>query len=118
LVADEVVDVGLDLVDLGDAGDFGFVECVFGSVRSLIVAFAEPFEVLVFDPGHPALVLVVVVLFQPLGIGLLFLLLGGEVVVFCLCLLLGGFGFLGGIHVGYVLFGAEDGNFVNWSEFL
>jgi hypothetical protein len=57
---------------------------------------------LVFDPGHPALVLVVVVLFQPLGVGLLFLLLGGEVVVFLLCLLLRGLGFaadvLGEIH--------------------
>jgi hypothetical protein len=47
------------------------------SVASLVVA-GEPLEVLVLDPGHPVLVLVVVALFHPLRVALALLLVLRE----------------------------------------
>jgi hypothetical protein len=108
LAADEVVHVALGLVDGLDAGDFGLVEGVccgsmsvsihhhmqrttvhhksfvaivirltLGSVAGLVVV-GEPLEVLVLDPRHPVLVLVVVALLHPLEVALALLLLLGE----------------------------------------
>lgn len=45
----------------------------FGSVAGLVVV-GEPLEVLVLDPGHPVLVLVVVALLDPLHVALALLL--------------------------------------------
>jgi hypothetical protein len=51
----------------------------FCSVGSFVV-LGEPLQVLVFDPGHPVSVLVLVALLNPFGIGKAFLLLGGHIV--------------------------------------
>lgn len=53
----------------------------FRDIRGLVVPLAEPLEVLVFQPGHPLLVLVVVDLLHPLGVGLLLALFLRQVVV-------------------------------------
>ena len=127
MIADEVVHVILDLVDLFDARDFRLIELLcfcpalvkskqkmwrkrgqakeghgstFRSIRSLIISLPKPLEILVLDPGHPSLVLVVVVLLHPLAVCLLFLLIGGEVVIFVFGLL---FRRLGFAHSGCVL---------------
>lgn len=100
MIADEVVNVVLDLVDLFDARDFRLIELLFRSIRSLIISLPKPLEILVLDPGHPSLVLVVVVLLHPLAVCLLFLLFGGEVVIFVFGLL---FRRLGFAHSGCVL---------------
>jgi hypothetical protein len=81
----------LQVVDLGDAGDFGFVEVFWGEVRMglegrkggkrgvgkregrgggrhtfgcvrRLVVLCEPLQVLVLHPRHPGVVLLVVVL--------------------------------------------------------
>lgn len=49
----------------------------FRSIARLVV-LGEPFQVLVFDPRHPVLVLVVVTLFDPFVVSLAFLLLFGQ----------------------------------------
>lgn len=101
LAANEVVDTILGLVDGLDAGNFGLVESVccrsmsvlqtishhksaatavrltLGSVAGLVVV-GEPLEILVLDPRHPVLVLVVVALLHPLEVALALLLLLGE----------------------------------------
>jgi len=46
-----------------------------GRVTGLVVALAEPVEILVLDPWHPGLVLLVVVHFTLLGVGRLLALL-------------------------------------------
>jgi hypothetical protein len=73
----------------------------FGSVGGFVISSAEPFEVLVFDPGHPSLVLVIIVFFQPLGVCLLFFLLFGEFIVFLLRLLFGGLRLAAGVLGGH-----------------
>lgn len=56
----------------------------FRDVGSLVISFTEPSQVLVFNPGHPTLVLVVVVFLQPFCVRLLRLLFCREAVVFLL----------------------------------
>ena len=53
------------------------VRLTLGGVASLVVV-GEPLEVLVLDPRHPVLVLVVVALLHPLEVALALLLLLGE----------------------------------------
>jgi hypothetical protein len=79
LSTDDVVDAVLKVIDLFVAGDFGLIELLcweglvecgsngreqgrrtFCRVRRFVVV-CEPAEVLVFYPGHPRLVLAVVV---------------------------------------------------------
>lgn len=48
-----------------------------GSIAGLVIV-GEPLEVLVLDPRHPVLILVVVALFDPFHVGLALLLLLGE----------------------------------------
>lgn len=48
-----------------------------GSIASLVVV-GEPLEVLVLDPGHPVLILVVVALLDPLEVALALLLVFGQ----------------------------------------
>lgn len=43
-------------------------------IRSLVITFAKPLQVLVFHPGHPFLILIIVCLLGPLGVGLSLLL--------------------------------------------
>lgn len=52
-------------------------QLTLGSVAGLVV-IGEPLEVLVLDPRHPVLVLVVVALLHPLEVALALLLLLGE----------------------------------------
>lgn len=49
----------------------------FRSIARLVV-LREPLQVLILDPRHPVLVLVVVTLFDPLIVSLAFLLLFGQ----------------------------------------
>lgn len=49
----------------------------FRSIARLVI-FGEPFQILVFDPGHPVFVLVVVAFFDPFVVGFTFLLVFGE----------------------------------------
>ena len=104
LAADEVVDAILGLVDGLDAGDLGLVESVccrsmsvlnktvcntqavvvdvairltLGGIAGLVVV-GEPLEVLVLDPRHPVLVLVVVALLHPLEVAFALLLFRGQ----------------------------------------
>lgn len=51
------------------------------SIRSLIIPFSKPLQVLVFEPWHPLLVLFVVCLLNPFCIALVLLLRGGQVLV-------------------------------------
>lgn len=53
------------------------VRLTLGSIAGLVVV-GEPLEVLVLDPRHPVLVLVVVALLHPLEVALALLLLLGE----------------------------------------
>ena len=50
-------------------------------VGGLVIAFSEPLEVLVLEPGHPPLVLLIVGFFDPFGERLFVALLSGEAVV-------------------------------------
>ena len=52
----------------------------FGSIRGLVVR-TKPSQVLVLNPGHPVLVLVVISVFDPFGVCLLALLVVGQAFV-------------------------------------
>jgi hypothetical protein len=56
-----------------------------------LVVLSEPSKILVLDPRHPSLVLVIVAALYPLGVGLLLLLLVGQAVVQLFLLILRGF---------------------------
>lgn len=64
----------------------GGVARTFGGVGGLVVR-PKPCQILVFDPGHPFLVLVVVGVLHPFSVGLLLLLLVGQAFVDGLLLL-------------------------------
>lgn len=53
----------------------------FGCIRSLVITLAEPLQILVFDPGHPPFVLLLVGFLDPFSVGFFLSLLGGQVVV-------------------------------------
>ena len=53
------------------------IRLTFGSVAGLVIV-GEPLEVLVLDPRHPVLALVVIALLHPLEVALALLLLLGE----------------------------------------
>lgn len=112
LSADEIVHAILEMINLINACNFCFAECVwcmsvlvfydsvdrgdrvsertFGGVRSLVIV-AEPLKILVLHPWHPSLVLLVVVLAGPLPVRLLLLSVGllgerfGDCVGHCNC---------------------------------
>lgn len=62
-------------------------QLTLGSVAGLVV-LCEPLEVLVLDPRHPVLVLVLVALLEPLDVALALLLVGRQRVVRLLLLVL------------------------------
>lgn len=57
-------------------------------IRSLIIS-PKPGEILVLDPRHPVLILIVVSVLDPFGVGLLLLLVVGQAFVDGLFLVLG-----------------------------
>jgi len=80
LARDKAVNAVLKGVDLFDAGHFALVELLFRGIAGLVV-LGEILEEVVFNPGHPGLVLLGVLLLGPLRVGLFLLLVGHAVEV-------------------------------------